>query len=32
MKDVNGEPTALVKPYLQEIFKRGHEIGRYNKY
>jgi len=27
MKDVNGEPTALVKPYLQEIAKRGHEIG-----
>jgi len=27
MKDISGEPTALVKPYLQEIFKRGHEIG-----
>ncbi|ORX80213.1 glycoside hydrolase/deacetylase [Anaeromyces robustus] len=27
MKDTNGQPTALVKPYLQEIFKRGHEIG-----
>jgi len=27
MKDINGEPTALVKPYLQEIYSRGHEIG-----
>jgi len=27
MKDVNGEPTALVAPYLQEIYNRGHEIG-----
>jgi len=28
MKDVSGEPTQLVKPYIQEIYKRGHEIGR----
>lgn len=27
MKDVSGEPTQLVKPYIQEIYKRGHEIG-----
>jgi len=27
MKDVNGEPTALVAPYLQAIDERGHEIG-----
>ncbi|ORX60124.1 glycoside hydrolase/deacetylase [Piromyces finnis] len=27
MKDVNGEPTALVAPYLKEIYERGHEIG-----
>jgi len=27
MKDINGEPTAMVKPYLQDIYNRGHEIG-----
>jgi len=29
MKDINGEPTALVAPYLKAIYERGHEIGRY---
>jgi len=28
MRDVNGEPTAMVGPYLKEIYDRGHEIGR----
>lgn len=27
MRDVNGEPTAMVGPYLKEIYDRGHEIG-----
>jgi len=27
MKDINGEPTALVAPYLKAIYERGHEIG-----
>jgi len=27
MRDANNQPTPLVKPYIQEIFKRGHEIG-----
>ena len=27
MRDVNNEPTALVAPYIKNIYERGHEIG-----